>query len=66
MDEDANKIVWVVIIVAAVAVIGGIIINELFPNFMDQIQDYIGTVFNNFDTNTGSGFIVGALQGAGL
>jgi hypothetical protein len=64
MDEDGNKIVWVVVIVAAVAVIGGVIVHTMFPDFMDQIKDYIGTVFGNFSTNTGSNsFIVGSLAG---
>lgn len=68
MDEDGNKIVWVVVIVAAVAVIGGFIVHSMFPSFMDQIKDYIGHVFGTFDTNTGaandaSGFIASALSG---
>ena len=62
MDEDGNKIVWVVVIVAAVAVIGGVIVHTMFPSFMDQIKDYIGNVFGNFSTNTGS-FVASALSG---
>lgn len=64
MDEDGNKIVWVVVIVAAVAVIGGVIVHTMFPDFMEQIKDYIGTVFNGFSANEGSNsFIAGSLAG---
>lgn len=71
MDEDGNKIVWVVVIVAAVAVIGGVIVHTMFPDFMDQIKDYINNVFGNFSSNEGasakasdaSGFIASALSG---
>lgn len=68
MDEDGNKIVWVVVIVAAVAVIGGFIVHSMFPSFMDQIKDYIGNVFGTFKGDTGantgaSGFIASALSG---
>lgn len=47
MDTDSNKVTWVVIIVAAVAIMGGLFV-KFVPNIDSQMQGYVQTVTDNF------------------